>query len=98
MDREKNSMRTIPASLTFGKHSIDIRLSISLDDFLNAPAANAATHGRPRKLSKEEARLLNALFNAGVQAEDVAEAFGISRTTLWRYRKRFERQQAGRIV
>lgn len=86
----------IPASLSIAEHSIDIKVSISIDDLLNAASVPPPPiQGRPRKVSKEHERLLYALINTGVQAEDIAEAFGISRATLYRCRRRFERSKSG---
>jgi len=92
------NVHTPTTSLVLGKDTIDIKISISIDDLLNAAVVEASVTGRPRKLKKEHERLLNALIKTGVQAEDIAEAFGISRATFYRYRQRLERNQSGGLI
>lgn len=86
----------IPAQIVIGRDSIDLKLSISIDHLLSDALAEPAVTGRPRKLTKENAKLLRALISTeSVDPTDLADAFGLSRTTLWRYRKRFEREPLG---
>jgi DNA invertase Pin-like site-specific DNA recombinase len=86
----------IPTSVVIGKDSIDIQISISIDDLLNDAVAVPAVKGRKRKLNTENERLLKALISTGsVEYADLADAFGVSRTTFWRYRKRFKSNQSG---
>lgn len=89
----------VPASVAIGRDSIEINISISIDDLLNDAITEPIRTGRPRKLTTENQRLLRALMNTeGIEGADIAEAFGISRTTFWRYRKRFERNQSGELT
>lgn len=89
----------IPASVVIGKNSIDLKISISIDDLLRDAVTEPSVKGRKRMLNTENERLLKALINTGsVEPADLADAFGLSRTTLWRYRKRFERNQSGGLA
>lgn len=89
----------IPTSVVIGKDSIDIHISISIDDFLRDAVTEPSVKGRKRKLNTENERLLKALINTGsVEPADLADAFGLSRTTFWRYRKRFKSNQSGELT
>jgi DNA invertase Pin-like site-specific DNA recombinase len=50
-----------------------------------AARARGRLGGRPEKLGKKEVEMLKTLVSNGTPIKDVAEMFGISRTTVYRY-------------
>ena len=58
-----------------------------------AARARGRYGGRPEKLNKQELTLLKTLYDNGTPIKTIAEQWKVSRTTIYRYLNKLERQE-----
>ncbi|AVH46564.1 recombinase family protein [Staphylococcus haemolyticus] len=58
-----------------------------------AARARGRYGGRPEKLNKQDLKLLKTLYDNGTPIKTIAEQWKVSRTTIYRYLNKLERQE-----
>lgn len=58
-----------------------------------AARARGRYGGRPEKLNKQDLNLLKTLYDNGTPIKTIAEQWQVSRTTIYRYLNKLERQE-----